>query len=49
MTTIRDEELMRRFMAEFSELLEEVRKLRLEVKKLRIQESADSGDWYFNH
>ncbi len=47
--TIRDDYLEKKFYKEFTELLEEVRKLRIAMEKLRREESAVCGDWYFNH
>ncbi len=47
--TIRDVNQEEKFFREFTELLEEVRKLRIAMEKLRREESAVCGDWYFNH
>ncbi len=47
--TIRDDYLQQKFFREFTELLEEVRKLRIAMEKLRREESSTCGDWYFNH
>ncbi len=47
--TIRDVNQEERFFREFTELLEEVRKLRIAMEKLRRTESNVCGDWYFNH
>ncbi len=46
---IRDDYLEKKFLQEFTELLEEVRKLRIAMEKLRRTESNVCGDWYFNH
>ncbi len=46
---IRDDYLEKKFFQEFTELLEEVRKLRIAMEKLRRTESSTCGDWYFNH
>ncbi len=46
---IRDDYLEKKFFQEFTELLEEVRKLRIAMEKLRREESSVCGDWYFNH
>ncbi len=46
---IRDDYLEKKFFQEFTELLEEVRKLRIAMEHLRRKDSHDSGDWYFNH
>ncbi len=47
--TIRDVNQEEKFFREFTELLEEIRKLRIAMEKLRREESAVCGDWYFNH
>ena len=47
--TIRDVNQEENFFREFTELLEEVRKLRIAMEKLRREESSVCGDWYFNH
>ncbi len=47
--TVRDDYLQQKFFREFTELLEEVRKLRIAMEKLRREESSTCGDWYFNH
>ncbi len=47
--TIRDVSQEEKFFREFTELLEEVRKLRIAMEKLRREESSVCGDWYFNH
>ncbi len=47
--TIRDVNQEEKFFREFTELLEEVRKLRIAMEKLRREESSVCGDWYFNH
>ncbi len=47
--TIRDVNQEEKFFREFTELLEEVRKLRIAMEKLRREESNVCGDWYFNH
>ncbi len=47
--TIRDVNQEEKFFREFTELLEEVRKLRIAMEKLRRTESNVCGDWYFNH
>lgn len=49
MTTIRDDFLQEKFYQEFTELLEEIRKLRIAMESLRRSESSTCGDWYFNH
>ncbi len=47
--SIRDVSQEERFFREFTELLEEVRKLRIAMERLRREESSVCGDWYFNH
>ncbi len=47
--TIREAWHEEKFFMEFTELLEEVRKLRIAMEKLRRTESSTCGDWYFNH
>ncbi len=47
--SIRDVSREERFFREFTELLEEVRRLRIAMEQLRRTESSTCGDWYFNH
>ncbi len=49
MTTIRDDYLRQKFYQEITELLEEIRKLRIAMESLKRSESSTCGDWYFNH